>query len=90
MIVTNPGGPGGEGLDLNTYLIPVLQQEGYPAAAADYDWIGFDPRGVGASIPAISCDPNYFGPDRPNYVPLTRQLLQTWLIAFTRLRPGLR
>ena len=79
VILTNPGGPGGQGLDLNTFLIPVLQQEGYPAAAADYDWIGFDPRGVGASIPTISCDPNYFGPDRPNYIPRTGQLLETWL-----------
>lgn len=79
VIVTNPGGPGGEGLDLNVFLIPVLQQEGYAAAADDYDWIGFDPRGVGASIPTISCEPNYLGPDRPNYVPSTQTLLDTWL-----------
>ncbi|MGO9899519.1 MAG: alpha/beta fold hydrolase [Solirubrobacteraceae bacterium] len=79
VILTNPGGPGGEGLDLNTFLIPVLQQEGFGAAVADYDWIGFDPRGVGSSIPAISCEPDYFGPDRPNYVPYTPQLLDTWL-----------
>ena len=64
-LMTNPGGPGGSGLDLNVFLIPALQQEGYDAAAADYDWIGFDPRGVGSSIPTISCDPNYFGPNRP-------------------------
>jgi pimeloyl-ACP methyl ester carboxylesterase len=79
VIVTNPGGPGGEGLNLNTYLIPVLKQEGFTGAADDYDWIGFDPRGVGASIPAISCEPNYEGPDRPSYVPYNRQLLDTWL-----------
>jgi len=79
VIVTNPGGPGGEGLNLNTFLIPVLQQEGFTGAADDYDWIGFDPRGVGASIPAISCEPNYLGPDRPSYVPYTRKLLSTWL-----------
>ena len=64
---------------MNVFLIPALQQEGYPAAAADYDWIGFDPRGVGSSIPAITCDPNYLGPDRPDYVPYTQQLLGTWL-----------
>jgi pimeloyl-ACP methyl ester carboxylesterase len=79
VIITNPGGPGAPGLDLNTYLTPVLQQEGYSAAVADYDWIGFDPRGVGSSIPTISCDPNYLGPDRPSYVPYTRALLDTWL-----------
>ena len=78
VIITNPGGPGGSGLDLNTDLIPVLQQEGFNAAADDYDWIGFDPRGVGSSIPTISCDPNYEGPDRPNYVPWTPSLLSTW------------
>jgi pimeloyl-ACP methyl ester carboxylesterase len=78
VIITNPGGPGGSGLDLNTYLIPVLQQEGFTAAADDYDWIGFDPRGVGSSVPAISCEPNYLGPDRPNYVPWTSSLLDTW------------
>jgi len=78
VIITNPGGPGGSGLDLNTFLIPVLQQEGFNGAADDYDWIGFDPRGVGSSIPTISCDPNYLGPDRPNYVPWTPSLLDTW------------
>ncbi len=78
VIITNPGGPGGSGLDLNTFLVPVLQQEGFNAAADDYDWIGFDPRGVGSSIPTISCDPNYLGPDRPNYVPWTSSLLDTW------------
>ena len=71
-------GPGGPGLDLNTFLIPVLRHEGFKAAANDYDWIGFDPRGVGSSIPTISCDPNYLGPDRPNYVPWTPSLLNTW------------
>ena len=79
VIVTNPGGPGGEGLSLNTYLLPVLRAEGFNGAAGDYDWIGFDPRGVGASIPAISCEPNYEGPDRPSYVPYSPELLGTWV-----------
>lgn len=77
-IITNPGGPGGSGLDLNVFLIPVLQQEGFTGAADDYDWIGFDPRGVGSSIPTVTCEPNYLGPDRPNYVPWTPALLGTW------------
>jgi pimeloyl-ACP methyl ester carboxylesterase len=81
IILTNPGGPGGSGLDLNTFLIPTLQDEGFNGAVDDYDWIGFDPRGVGSSVPAISCVPNYFGPDRPNYVPNTPQLLNYWLSA---------
>jgi pimeloyl-ACP methyl ester carboxylesterase len=79
VILTNPGGPGGSGLKLNVFLISALKSEGYAAAAADYDSIGFDPRGVGSSKPAISCIPDYFSPDRPNYVPKTPQLLHTWL-----------
>jgi pimeloyl-ACP methyl ester carboxylesterase len=81
VIITNPGGPGGSGLDLNVPLTQTLQGEGFGAAAADYDWIGFDPRGVGSSIPEVSCDPNYFDPNnpRPDYRPFTSQLLQTWL-----------
>jgi pimeloyl-ACP methyl ester carboxylesterase len=82
IIITNPGGPGGTGLAMNTYLVQTLQQERLDngaAAAADYDWIGFDPRGVGSSVPALSCDPGYFGSDRPEYVVSTAALVQTWL-----------
>ena len=51
-----------------------------PKHAGDaYDWIGFDPRGVGASEPAISCIPGYFHKDRPPYVPTTDELEATWL-----------
>jgi pimeloyl-ACP methyl ester carboxylesterase len=82
VIVTNPGGPGGAGLNLNTFLVQALRQEKLKngaAAAADYDWIGFDPRGVGSSVPALSCQPNYFGYDRPNYIPTSAAIVQTWL-----------
>ena len=79
VILSNPGGPGGSGLTLNVFLIQALQAEGFTAAAADYDWIGFDPRGVGSSLPAISCIPNYFYGPRPSYVPTTPQLLNFWL-----------
>src|SRR6516162_10317980 len=67
VILTNPGGPGGSGLNLNVFLIQALKAEHFGAAAADYDWIGFDPRGVGSSVPAITCQPNYFSPDRLPY-----------------------
>jgi pimeloyl-ACP methyl ester carboxylesterase len=81
IILTNPGGPGGPGLDLNTFPLPVLQSEGSKAdkaAIADYDWIGFDPRGVGTSN-AISCDINYFNGPRRQYDPTTKSLLRYWL-----------
>ncbi|GIF00066.1 alpha/beta hydrolase [Paractinoplanes rishiriensis] len=50
ILLLNPGGPGGSGLDLPTYLSQSLPAE----VLARYDLIGFDPRGVGASTP-ITC-----------------------------------
>jgi pimeloyl-ACP methyl ester carboxylesterase len=79
IILTNPGGPGGSGLDLNTFLVAQLKADKLAAAANDYDWIGFDPRGVGSSLPAITCDPNYFSPDRKSYDPTTKAILGYWL-----------
>nr|WP_243770157.1 alpha/beta hydrolase [Amycolatopsis acidicola] len=74
VMLTNPGGPGGSGL----YL--AARGGKLPNHAGDaYDWIGFDPRGVGTSKPALSCDPTYADYNRPNYLPLTPQLEQTWL-----------
>ena len=35
----------------------------------EYDIVGFDPRGVGSSVPALSCDPGFFSGPRPNYIP---------------------
>src|SRR6201996_1951910 len=79
IILTNPGGPGGSGLDLNTFLVAQLKADKLAAAANDYDWIGFDPRGVGSSLPAITCDPNYFSGDRESYDPTTKSILSYWL-----------
>lgn len=82
VILTNPGGPGGSGLNLNAFLVPALQQENLAhgaAAASDYDWVGFDPRGVGSSVPALTCQPDYFSYDRPNYIPTSASIVQTWL-----------
>jgi pimeloyl-ACP methyl ester carboxylesterase len=74
LMLVNPGGPGGSGLSLSRLGAFV------PKHAGDYyDWVGFDPRGVGSSQPAISCDPNYFGYNRPSYVPYTQALVDTWL-----------
>jgi pimeloyl-ACP methyl ester carboxylesterase len=78
VILTNPGGPGGSGLNLNVFLVAALKAEHLGAAAADYDWIGFDPRGVGSSIPALTCEPNYFSPDRLPYNPTTKAILAYW------------
>jgi pimeloyl-ACP methyl ester carboxylesterase len=74
VMLVNPGGPGGSGVGLAT-----LGQFVPNGAGDSYDWIGFDPRGVGSSVPSLSCDPNYFSPNRPEYNPTTPALLHTWL-----------
>src|SRR3954454_14452431 len=76
VMLVNPGGPGGSGLSLS-----VLGIGDFIPGNADlqYDWIGFDPRGVGSSVPALACDGQYFGYDRPNYVPITPEIEQAWL-----------
>lgn len=74
VMLTNPGGPGGSGRYLATLGFSV------PHGVGDtYDWIGIDPRGVGASRPAISCDDSYFHFARPNYNPARGADLRAWL-----------
>ncbi|MFI5693132.1 alpha/beta fold hydrolase [Kribbella sp. NPDC051586] len=73
-MLVNPGGPGASG------LIYAIFGEFVPNGAGDaYDWIGFDPRGVGSSQPALSCIPDYAGYNRPFYVPVTPKLEQVWI-----------
>jgi pimeloyl-ACP methyl ester carboxylesterase len=51
-----------------------------PKHAGDaYDWIGFDPRGVGSSKPSLSCIPDYDQGPRPAYRPTSPKLLNQWL-----------
>jgi len=74
IMLVNPGGPGGKGLVLSVLGSLVPKQAG-----AAYDWIGFDPRGVGASKPALSCDVKYASYNRPAYVPTTARIEKAWL-----------
>lgn len=74
IMLVNPGGPGGSGLTL-----AALQSAVPGTSAGRYDWIGFDPRGVGASTPSLHCSRAYFGPDRPSYIPTTKRLLHYWM-----------
>ncbi len=74
VMLVNPGGPGGSGLGLATIGQFVPDKVG-----ASYDWIGFDPRGVGSSEPSLSCDHKYFGYKRPPYVPQTKKIENAWL-----------
>ncbi|MBO9521702.1 MAG: alpha/beta fold hydrolase [Nocardioidaceae bacterium] len=74
VMLVNPGGPGapGTGLaDLGRYV---------PGGAGnEFDWIGFDPRGVGSSTPSLHCNSRYFGVNRPTFVPRTSRLMRYWL-----------
>jgi pimeloyl-ACP methyl ester carboxylesterase len=74
VVLVNPGGPGGKGLGLAALGAMVPK-----GAGAAYDWIGFDPRGVGTSKPSLSCDHDYAGYRRPEYVPTTSEIERVWL-----------
>lgn len=74
VMLTNPGGPGGSGL-----ILSILGQFVPNHAGDAYDWIGFDPRGVGSSKPSLSCNRFYFHGDRTPYQPTTKRILQRWI-----------
>jgi pimeloyl-ACP methyl ester carboxylesterase len=65
IMLVNPGGPGEPGRSFAGFIASGVSQQ----VRADYDIVGFDPRGVGGSSPALSCDPTFFQGVRPNYIP---------------------
>ncbi|MGA8461025.1 MAG: alpha/beta hydrolase [Streptosporangiaceae bacterium] len=65
VLLVNPGGPGGAGLSLAAFVAEGLD----PSVAADYTIVGFDTRGVGTSVPSLSCDSSFFSRARPDYIP---------------------
>ncbi|WP_018655228.1 alpha/beta hydrolase [Actinomadura flavalba] len=76
VVLLNRGGPGAHGRDLAGGF-----QRGMPDdVGAAYDWIGFDPRGVGASRPALTCDTSYQEPGRPraDTVPADAAAEEAW------------
>ncbi|QUI34775.1 alpha/beta fold hydrolase [Streptomyces alfalfae] len=72
-LLVNPGGPGGSGLSMAGFVAKSLPAK----VAAQYDVIGFDPRGVGRSRPALNCRPGHFAPVRPGSLPATPALEKT-------------
>jgi pimeloyl-ACP methyl ester carboxylesterase len=68
VLLVNPGGPGGPGRGLAAFVATSLD----PSVAADYTVVGFDTRGVGASVPSLQCDRSFYAGVRPNYVPASR------------------
>jgi pimeloyl-ACP methyl ester carboxylesterase len=73
VVLVNPGGPGASGLSLATIGASVPKGVG-----ARYDWIGFDPRGVGASRPRVTCVADYANGPRPPYTPATEANIDAW------------
>ncbi|OZM69997.1 hydrolase [Amycolatopsis antarctica] len=68
VLLTNPGGPGGAGLQFPTQLLDA----GLPQTVQDtYDVIGIDPRGVGHSTP-VTCDMTPEQMSRGNIPPYAR------------------
>jgi len=51
-LVVNPGGPGASGVDTAAKLVSSVP----PDVRERFDFVGFDPRGVGSSIPALRCN----------------------------------
>ncbi|WP_436892100.1 alpha/beta fold hydrolase [Nocardiopsis dassonvillei] len=64
-LLVNPGGPGSAGRRWASHT----HRRMAPELREVYDVVAFDPRGVGASTPRITCDPAYFTAPRPDGVP---------------------
>ena len=74
ILLTVPNPLGGVGL-----TSPLLASR-LPNGAGDaYDWVGFARRGLAPSVPALTCVPDYFGFNRPDYVTTTPSAERPWL-----------
>ncbi|MCV7424160.1 alpha/beta hydrolase [Mycobacterium yunnanensis] len=51
-LVVNPGGPGESGVDAAVGMVENLP----PQIRERFDLVGFDPRGIGSSTPAVRCN----------------------------------
>ena len=84
VMVTNPGGPGASGLATPAQISDLPR-----GAGRQWDWIGMDTRGVGASRPRLTC------PDTPpyprrlrSYEPDNRRDLRFWRNVLQGLSDG--
>lgn len=65
-LLIDPGGPGGSGTNFVASTLPLWQAS---PVAERFDIVGFDPRGVGSSTPALDCYPDeeYDAGDVPRF-----------------------
>ncbi|MFC4562360.1 alpha/beta hydrolase [Nocardiopsis mangrovi] len=65
-LLIDPGGPGGSGTGFIASTLPLWQAS---PVAERFDIVGFDPRGIGASAPALDCytDEEYDAGDVPRF-----------------------
>ncbi|SHI67209.1 alpha/beta hydrolase fold [Nocardiopsis flavescens] len=65
-VLVDPGGPGGSGTTFVASVLPLWQAS---PVAERFDVVGFDPRGVGSSTPALDChtDEEYDAGDVPRF-----------------------
>ncbi|KAK6533775.1 hypothetical protein TWF694_002705 [Orbilia ellipsospora] len=64
-VLINPGGPGGLGTE-TTYDLKFATATQANITGPGWDIIGFDPRGIGYSVPFFTCNATSFEPDRQN------------------------
>lgn len=75
-IVIEPGGPGGSGV---SYAFRAAEDITKRLSGGEYDVLGWDPRGVNASLPAISCYPYASDRDRWSlYATKYRKVSDPW------------
>ena len=74
LMLVNPGGPASPASTMSR-LGPYVPKD----AGDAYDWIGFDPRGVGAQPAPADLRRHYFGYHRPDYVTTTPEQEDVWL-----------
>ncbi|MEI6361994.1 MAG: alpha/beta hydrolase [Actinomycetes bacterium] len=71
-LVINPGGPGGSGVDLVAQAGATLLMPSTPSVQGTFNVVGFDPRGVGASLPLVCMPPDVTGTGTQS-VPVTKK-----------------
>lgn len=74
VVLMNFGGPGAPGLDTG-YRVDMIPK----SITGAYDWIGFDPRGVGSSSPTIKCVEDKTVAKPTSLIPSTEEIEAVWL-----------